>query len=164
VLGQARAVQRHTPRVREDEEPLTGRIVELSAVYGRYGSPRITAMLKQEGWTVNHKRVERIWREAGLKVPQKQPKRGRLWLNDGSCIRLRPQHQDHVWAYDFVSAPRRRSLRVRPPLRYGRTRSEKSCRHYHRGWYDSWGKVSQGRNRIVSGAWKPLRKLAAAAA
>jgi putative transposase len=103
VLGQARAVQRHTPEVREDEAPLTGRMVELAAVYGRYGTPRITAMLQQEGWIVNHKRVERIWREEGLKVPQKQPKRGRLWLNDGSCVRLRPERKDHVWAYDFVS-------------------------------------------------------------
>jgi len=61
-------------------------------------------MLKQEEWQVNHKRVERIWRKEGLKVPQKQPKRGRLWLNDGSCIRLRPEHKDHVWSYDFVIA------------------------------------------------------------
>ena len=60
-------------------------------------------MLRQEGWRVNHKRVERIWREAGLKVPQKQPKRRRLWLNDGSCIRLRPEYKDHVWSYDFVT-------------------------------------------------------------
>ncbi len=82
---------------------MTGRMVELAAVYGRYGTPRITAMLQQEGWIVNHKRVERIWRESGLKVPAKQPKRGRLWLNDGSCVRLRPQRKDHVWAYDFVS-------------------------------------------------------------
>lgn len=104
VLGQVRAVQRYTPQVRDDEKPLTGRIVELAAVYGRYGTPRISAMLRSEGWIVNHKRVERIWRDAGLKVPQKQPKRGRLWLNDGSCIRLRPEHRDHVWAYDFVSA------------------------------------------------------------
>jgi transposase InsO family protein len=103
VLGQARAVQRHTPIVREDEVPLTGRIVELAAVYGRYGTPRITAMLRTEGWPVNHKRVERIWRSSGLKVPAKQPKRGRLWLNDGSCVRLRPAKKDHVWAYDFVS-------------------------------------------------------------
>jgi transposase InsO family protein len=71
-------------------------MVELAAVYGRYGTPRITAMLQQEGWIVNHKRVERIWREEGLKVPQKQPKRGRLWLNDGSCVRLRPERKDHV--------------------------------------------------------------------
>jgi putative transposase len=103
VLGQARAVQRYTPEVRADEEPLTGRLVELAAVYGRYGTPRITALLRAEGWMVNHKRVERMWREEGLKVPQKQPKRGRLWLNDGSCIRLRPEKKDHVWAYDFVS-------------------------------------------------------------
>ena len=103
VLGQARAVQRHTPLVREDEDRLTGRIVELAAVYGRYGTPRITAMLRHEGMHVNHKRVERIWRREGLKVPRRQPKRGRLWLNDGSCVRLRPERKDHVWAYDFVS-------------------------------------------------------------
>jgi transposase InsO family protein len=90
--------------VRDDEDRLTGRIVELVSVYGRYGTLRIHAMLRHEGWRVNHKRVERIWRQAGLKVPKKQPKRGRLWLNDGSCIRLRPEHKDHVWAYDFVSA------------------------------------------------------------
>jgi transposase InsO family protein len=61
-------------------------------------------MLHGESWQVNHKRVERIWRKEGLKVPQKQPKRGRLWLNDGSCIRLRPEHKDHVWSYDFMTA------------------------------------------------------------
>jgi len=60
--------------------------------------------LRAEGWHVNHKRVERIWRREGLKVPTKQPKRGRLWLNDGSCIRLRPSWRNHVWAYDFVQA------------------------------------------------------------
>lgn len=103
VLGQARAVQRHTPVKRDDEDRLTGRIVELAAVYGRYGTPRITALLRHERTHVNHKRVERIWRREGLKVPRKQPKRGRLWLNNGSCVRLRPEHKDHVWAYDFVS-------------------------------------------------------------
>ena len=80
------------------------RIIDLATQYGRYGYRRITAMLRQEGWRVNHKRVERIWRREGLKVPQKQPKRRRLWLNDGSCIRLRPQFKDHVWSYDFVIA------------------------------------------------------------
>jgi len=80
------------------------RIIELATQYGRYGYRRIAAMLRQEGWQVNHKRVERIWRREGLKVPQKQPKRRRLWLNDGSCIRLRPQFKDHVWSYDFVIA------------------------------------------------------------
>jgi putative transposase len=102
VVGQARAVQRYAPRPRGDEEPLTGRIVELAGTYGRYGYRRVTAMLRREAWNVNHKRVERIWRETGLKVPERQPKRGRLWLNDGSCIRRRPERKDHVWAYDFV--------------------------------------------------------------
>ena len=104
VLGQSRATQRYLPRVRDDESLLTQQIVELAAMYGRYGTPRITALLGYEGWRVNHKRVERIWRQEGLKVPKKQPKRGRLWFNDGSCIRLRPQYPDHVWAYDFVAA------------------------------------------------------------
>ncbi len=79
-------------------------IIRLASRYGRYGYRRITAMLRVEGWIVNHKRVERIWRREGLKVPKKQPKRGRLWLNDGSCIRLRPSWPNHVWAYDFVQA------------------------------------------------------------
>ena len=83
---------------------LVARIIELATQYGRYGYRRITATLKQEGWQVNHKRVERIWGREGLKVPKKQPKRRRLWLNDGSCIRLRPEHKDHVWSYDFVIA------------------------------------------------------------
>jgi hypothetical protein len=102
VLRQPRATQRYLPDVRDDEEPLTQRIIEIAGVYGRYGTPRVTGTLKTEGWHVNHKRVERIWRQEGLKVPKKQPKRGRLWLNDGSCIRLRPERKDHVWAYDFV--------------------------------------------------------------
>lgn len=104
VLGQSRATQRYAPRPREDEEPLTARIVELAGTYGRYGYRRVTAMLRHEAWNVNYKRVERIWRHAGLRVPRRQPKRGRLWLNDGSCVRLRPAHRNHVWAYDFVQA------------------------------------------------------------
>ena len=102
VLGQHRSTQRKTPKGRSDEEALTADIIRLASRYGRYGYRRITAMLRSEGWTVNAKRVERIWRREGLKVPQKQPKRGRLWLNDGSCIRLRPEHPNHVWSYDFV--------------------------------------------------------------
>jgi putative transposase len=85
-----------------DENALTARIIDLASQYGRYGYRRITALLRNEGWQVNHKRVWRIWRQAGLKVPQKQPKRGRLWLNDGSCVRLRPEYKNHVWTYDFV--------------------------------------------------------------
>ena len=102
VLGQHRSTQRKKPQSRPDEEALTADIIRLASRYGRYGYRRITAMLRSEGWTVNAKRVERIWRREGLKVPQKQPKRGRLWLNDGSCVRLRPEHPNHVWSYDFV--------------------------------------------------------------
>jgi len=104
VLGQPRSSQRYRLRVADDENALTADIIRLAGRYGRYGYRRITAMLRIEGWHVNHKRVERIWRREGLKVPEKQPKRARLWLNDGSCIRLRPCWLNHVWSYDFVQA------------------------------------------------------------
>ncbi len=103
ALGQNRSVQRKIPKRVYDEEALTQDIVRLATKYGRYGYKRITALLRVEGWHVNHKRVERIWRQEGLKVPHKHKKKGRLYLNDGSCIRLRPCWQNHVWAYDFVA-------------------------------------------------------------
>ena len=103
ILSQARTTQRREPSPPSDEKWLTADIITLATKYGRYGYRRITAMLQNSGWKVNHKRVERIWRREGLKVPKKQPKRGRLWLNDGSCIRLRPAHKDHVWSYDFMA-------------------------------------------------------------
>jgi putative transposase len=102
ALGQHRSTQRKIPRGREDEERLTADIIELARQYGRYGYRKIAALLRQAGWTINDKRVERIWQREGLKVPHKQPKRGRLWLADGSCIWLRPQQRNHVWSYDFV--------------------------------------------------------------
>ena len=102
VLGQTRSTQRRATFVPDDEPLLLKRMVELATQYGRYGYRRITAMLRVEGWKVNHKRVQRLWRREGLKVPSKQPKRRRLWLNDGSCVRLRPAHKNHVWCYDFV--------------------------------------------------------------
>ena len=102
VLGQARSTQRRLRRERGDEEALRGDVVKLASRYGRYGYRRVTALLQAEGWAVNHKRVERIWRQEGLKVPQRQPKRSRLWLNDGSCVRQRAEYPDHVWSYDFV--------------------------------------------------------------
>jgi len=102
VLGQARNTHRRTASVADDEPRLVKRIVWMASEYGRYGYRRITALLRTEGWWVNHKRVERIWRQEGLKVPAKQPKRRRLWLGDGACIRLRPTHRNHVWSYDFV--------------------------------------------------------------
>ena len=103
VLGQHRSTQRRTPSGRDYEERLTADIVELARQYGRYGYRKIAELLRSTaGWVVNDKRVERIWRREGLKVPAKQPKRGRLWLNDGSCIRLRAERPNHVWSYDFV--------------------------------------------------------------
>ena len=81
---------------------MVGRIIELACKYGRYGYRRITALLQRDGFHVNHKKVERIWRQEGLKVPKKQPKRGRLWLNDGSCIRTRAEYPNHLWSYDFA--------------------------------------------------------------
>ncbi|MCM0001461.1 MAG: IS3 family transposase [Erythrobacter sp.] len=102
VLGQHRSTQRKVPRGADDEAALTEDIIALARQYGRYGYRRVTALLRDAGWHVNRKRVERVWRREGLKVPQRQPKRGRLWLNDGSCIRLRPEYPGHVWSYDFV--------------------------------------------------------------
>ena len=104
VLGQPRSTQRRAPAVPDDEPRLVARMIELASEYGRYGYRRVAALLRAEGFKVNHKRVERLWRREGLKVPAKQPKRGRLWLDDGSCVRLRPERKDHVWSYDFVQA------------------------------------------------------------
>ena len=103
VLVQPRTTQRRIRKVRSDEVALVGDVVRLASRFGRYGYRQVTNLLRIEGWSVNHKRVERIWRREGLKVPKRQPKRGRLWLNDGSCIRLRPLPDNHVWSYDFVS-------------------------------------------------------------
>ena len=100
ALGQHRSTQRKVPRR-----------------YGRYGYRRVTALLRAAGWLVNDKRVERIWRCEGLKVPARQPKKGRLWLNDGSCVRLRPEHRDHVWAYDFVEDRTHDGRKFSPPAR-----------------------------------------------
>tara|TARA_B100000508_G_scaffold103182_1_gene81563 strand:+ start:418 stop:1239 length:822 start_codon:yes stop_codon:yes gene_type:complete len=102
IFAQHRTTQRYQKKKKSDEDSLTSRIIALASEYGRYGYRRVTALLRDEGWNVNPKRVERIWRQEGLQVPQKQPKRGRLWLNDGSCIRHRPTYKNHVWSYDFV--------------------------------------------------------------
>ncbi len=106
ALGQHRSTQRRIPKGpkdRDDEERLTADIIELAHRSGRYDYRKIAALLRSTaGWVVNDKRVERLWRREGLKLPAKQPKRGRLWLSDGSCIRLRAERKNHVWSYDFV--------------------------------------------------------------
>lgn len=104
VLEIHRSSQRYLVKTIDEETLLIERMTELALQYGRYGYRRIIALLRAEGWDINHKRIERLWRQEGLKIPQRQPKRRRLWLNDGSCIRLRPQYQNHVWSYDFVQA------------------------------------------------------------
>jgi putative transposase len=92
-----RGTQRYRSTQREDEDALTQAIVVLASQYGRYGYRRITALLQRAGWQVGKDRVERIWRREGLKVPKKHKPRGRLWLNDGSCVRLRPTYPNHVF-------------------------------------------------------------------
>jgi putative transposase len=113
ALGQHRSTQRKVPRGRDDEAALLADLVELARRYGRYGYRKIAALLRAAGWLVNDKRVERLWRQEGLKVPARQPKKGRLWDGSGSCVRLRPEHRDHVWSYDFVEARTHDGRKVR---------------------------------------------------
>ena len=113
IVGQPRGTQRYVPTLKPDEDELTRNIVLIASNYGRYGYRRVTAMLNDSGMAVGKDRVQRIWRREGLKVPQKQPKRSRLWLNDGSCIRLRPEHPNHVWSFDFVEAATHDGRRIR---------------------------------------------------
>lgn len=103
MLGQHRSTQRRRPKGPDDEQALIDDMTVLVRRYGRYGYRKIAELLRSTaGWVINDKRVERIWRREGFKVPAKQPKKGRLWLADGSCIRLRAEYPNHVWSYDFV--------------------------------------------------------------
>ena len=113
MVGQPRGTQRYTTIVRADEDALTRAIITLASEYGRYGYRRITALLNDAGWDVGTDRVQRIWRREGLRVPRKHKPRSRLWLNDGSCIRLRPERRNHVWSYDFVEAQTHDGRKVR---------------------------------------------------
>ena len=113
LVGQPRGTQRYSVILRADEDALTQAIIALAAQYGRYGYRRITSLLQKAGWHVGVDRVLRIWRREGLKVPCKQRPRSRLWLNDGSCVRLRPERRNHVWSYDFVEAQTHDGRKVR---------------------------------------------------
>lgn len=104
LLAQPRGTQRYVPTLRADEDRLTQAIIALSLQYGRYGYRQVTGLLQMAGWRVGKDRVQRIWQKEGLKVPKQHKPKGRLWLNDGSCVRLRAEHKNHVWSYDFVSA------------------------------------------------------------
>lgn len=103
VIGQLRGTQRYQRVIDPNKERIRARIIELARQYGRYGYKTITDILRLEGFDIGRDFVHTVWRMEGLQVPQKQPKRSRLWLADGSCIRMRPQHKNHVWSYDFVA-------------------------------------------------------------
>jgi putative transposase len=113
LVGQPRGTQRYSVIVRADETELTQAVIGLASQYGRYGYRRITSLLNDAGWPVGTDRVQRIWRCEGLKIPKKQRPRGRLWLNDVSCLRLRPERRNHVWSYDFVEAQTHDGRKVR---------------------------------------------------
>jgi len=113
IIRQPRGTQRYVPTLRPDEDELTRNIVFLASAYGRYGYRRVTALLNDDGIAVGKDRVQRIWRREGLKVPKKQPKRARLWPNDGSFIRLRPEYPNHVWSFDFVETQTHDGRRIR---------------------------------------------------
>jgi len=102
VLGQPRSTQRQTPKAKEKEERLVARMLELVRLHPRYGYRRIWALLRRDGWRVNRKRVYRLWRQQGLKVPRKQRKKRRLGSSANSCVRRPAEHKDHVWAWDFL--------------------------------------------------------------
>lgn len=103
TIGQLRSVYRYLEKPDPEQEKLRGRVIAVASEYSRYGYRQVTNILNLEGYAVGKDRVYRIWREEGLKVPQKAPKRARLWNAKGSLIRLRPERRHHVWSYDFVA-------------------------------------------------------------
>ena len=101
MIGLARSTLRYQTTPKDDDE-LRLALIRLAKQYGRYGYRKIAQLLRMEGWTVNHKKVERLWREEGLQLPQRHKRRKRLYHKDSSVIRLRPKHPNHIWSVDFV--------------------------------------------------------------
>jgi putative transposase len=102
VVGQPRATQRLKPAGRSAGEELVKRVLELVRRHPRYGYRRVWALLRAEGWTVNRKRVYRLWRQQGLKVPRRRRKKRRLGSSANGCVRRRAEYPGHVWAWDFI--------------------------------------------------------------
>jgi putative transposase len=102
VLGQPRSTQQYQPCHQERDRALVKRLHELARQHPRFGWRRISAKLREEHWQVNHKRVQRLWRAEGLKVPVKVHKRTRLGDGENACHRRKPEHAHHVWALDFL--------------------------------------------------------------
>lgn len=101
VIGFARSTLHYTS-VPKDDDALRLALIRLAKQYGRYGYRKVAKLLRVEGWHVNHKKVERLWREEGLQLPHRHKKHKRLYHKDSSVIRLRPTHPNHVWSIDFV--------------------------------------------------------------
>jgi putative transposase len=102
VLGQPRSTQRQVAKTNQEEERLVRRMLELVRQHPRYGYRRIWALLRREGWRVNRKRIHRLWRQQGLKVPRRQRKKRRLGSSANSCVRRPAKYKNHVWAWDFL--------------------------------------------------------------
>lgn len=103
MLDQPRSTQRYQPQQNLGEREVVKTMHAIAQRHPRYGTPRVTRLLRDEGFHVNHKRVERLWRQEGLQVPQKQHKRRRLGTSAQGCVRFRPLYPNHVWSYDFVA-------------------------------------------------------------
>ena len=103
AIGQTRSSQRYAPQACEQERRLIDAMHRLALRWPRYGYRRITVRLREAGWAVNVKRVHRLWKAEGLQIRKKQRKRRRLGTGANACDRRRPEHKDHVWAYDFVT-------------------------------------------------------------
>ena len=113
VVGLSRSVWRHAVEPLEHDSVFRNEVLTLAATYGRYGYRMIAGLMRNAGWNASAEKVKRIWRQEGLKVPEKQAPRGRLWFHDGSCIRLKPEHKNHVWSYDFVQIKDARGGKIR---------------------------------------------------
>ena len=113
VIGFSRSSFKYSAVEDPFSKEVEKRVINLATMYGRYGYKKITELLHNQGFKVGRNKVFRIWQREGLKVPQKQPKRARLWLGDGSCIRKRPEYKNHVWSYDFVSHITERGTRFK---------------------------------------------------
>ena len=115
VLGQSRSTQRYVKRRPADEAKLLSEMRRLARHHPRWGSPRIHDGLRKRGWTVNHKRVERLWQEEGMQVPKKQHKRRRITLggSENSCLSKRALRPNHVWSYDFIEDRTEKNRKLR---------------------------------------------------
>jgi putative transposase len=113
VIGQSRSSQSYRPRVCAEERVLIADMHRLALKWPRFGYRRIAALLREEGWRVNVKRVHRLWKAEGLQIRRKARKRRRMGTSANACDRRRPRYKDHVWSYDFVTDRTERGAQVK---------------------------------------------------